>query len=281
MRLCLGTSMPLFSVLLVSLAVCAPPGATASAAPPATKPAAGGAAEPFPGKRLFESQCARCHGISGHGGFGPSLARPQLRRAPDDAALRNVIQNGIPNTAMPGEWDLDEREVAAVAAYVRSLGRLPPERLPGDSARGKALYEGKGGCAACHVARGAGSGLGPDLTEIGALRGASYLKTALLDPGKELPDRPVPYEPNSYAGYLPVRARLTDGREVVGYRVNEDSFTIQLRDATSRLHSFRKAEVASLDRQFGGSLMPRYADTLSAAEIDDLVAYLASLKGQP
>jgi putative heme-binding domain-containing protein len=233
------------------------------------------------GRKLFESQCARCHGISGHGGFGPSLARPSLRRAPDDAALRDLIQNGIPNTAMPGEWDLDEREVAAVATYVRSLGRLPPERLAGDAGRGKALYEGKGGCAACHVVRGAGSGLGPDLTEIGALRGASYLKTALLEPGKELPDRPVPYEPNAYAGYLPVRARLADGREVVGYRVNEDSFTIQLRDASSRLHSLRKADVSSIDRQFGGSLMPRYGDALGAAEIDDLVAYLASLKGRP
>jgi cytochrome c oxidase cbb3-type subunit III len=233
------------------------------------------------GRKLFESQCARCHGISGHGGFGPSLARPRLRRAPDDAALRDVIQNGIPNTAMPGEWDLDEREVAAVAAYVRSLGRLPSERLAGDAARGKALYEGKGGCAACHVARGVGSGLGPDLTEIGALRGASYLKTALLEPGKELPDRPVPYEPNAYAGYLPIRARLADGREVVGYRVNEDSFTLQLRDAASRLHSLRKSDIASIDRQFGGSLMPRYGDALAAAEIDDLVAYLASLKGRP
>src|SRR5215475_8015968 len=100
MRLCLGTFMPLFPVLLVSLAVCAPAAATAPAAPPAAKPAAGGAADPVQGKRLFESHCARCHGISGHGGFGPSLARPRLRRAPDDAALRDLIHNGIPNTAM-------------------------------------------------------------------------------------------------------------------------------------------------------------------------------------
>jgi cytochrome c oxidase cbb3-type subunit III len=233
------------------------------------------------GKRLFESQCARCHGISGKGGFGPNLARPKLRRAPDDEALRSVIQNGIPNTAMPGEWDLDEREVALVATYVRSLGRLPAEKLPGDPARGKAVYEGKGGCAACHMVAGNGSGLGPDLTEIGALRGAGYLRTALVDPGKELPDRAVPYEPNAYAGFLPVQASLSDGREIIGYRVNEDTFTIQLRDAGGQLHSLRKADVRRLDRQFGGSPMPRYGDTLTPGEIDDLVAYLAGLRGGP
>jgi len=37
---------------------------------------------------------------------------------------------------MPGAWQLDDHEVASVAAYVRSLGAVPPEHLPGDAARG-------------------------------------------------------------------------------------------------------------------------------------------------
>jgi cytochrome c oxidase cbb3-type subunit 3 len=233
------------------------------------------------GKRLFESQCARCHGISGTGGFGPNLVRPKLRRAPDDEALVRVIQDGIANTAMPGDWSLSEVEVPLVAAYARSLGRRPVETLPGDPGRGKALYEGKGGCAACHIVRGVGSGIGPELTEIGALRGAAYLREALLDPGKALPDRPVPYEPNAYSGYLLVRAVESDGREVLGYRLNEDSFTIQLQDASNRLHSLRKAHLRTLDKQFGRSPMPGYRGVFKPGEADDLVAYLAGLRGEP
>jgi len=67
---------------------------------------------------------------------------------------------------------------------------------------------------------------------------------------------------------------------VRGIRVNEDSFTIQLRDAGNRFHSFRKSELSSLKKEFGESLMPGYASKFTAAELDDLVAYLASLRGE-
>src|SRR5690242_9039346 len=74
------------------------------------------------GKKIFDSQCALCHGQSGGGGRGPSLARPKLEKAPDDAALQHVISNGI-EPEMPGAWQLNPHEVESVAAYVRSLGR--------------------------------------------------------------------------------------------------------------------------------------------------------------
>ena len=49
-------------------------------------------------KTVFDAQCARCHGIGGTGGEGPSLAVPVLRHAGDDEALASVIENGIENT---------------------------------------------------------------------------------------------------------------------------------------------------------------------------------------
>ncbi|MDD9891798.1 MAG: cytochrome c [Gammaproteobacteria bacterium] len=39
------------------------------------------------GEQLFQTHCARCHGILGEGGEGPSLKRPQLNHAPEDDAL--------------------------------------------------------------------------------------------------------------------------------------------------------------------------------------------------
>jgi cytochrome c oxidase cbb3-type subunit 3 len=67
---------------------------------------------------------------------------------------------------------------------------------------------------------------------------------------------------------------------VRGVRANEDSFTIQLRDANNRFHSFRKLDIEDMKKEVGISTMPSYKATLTNAEIDDLVAYLASLRGE-
>jgi cytochrome c oxidase cbb3-type subunit III len=218
------------------------------------------------GKRIYVAQCALCHGIEGVGGRGPSLNLPSLRRASDTAAIARIIQNGIPGTDMPGFWNLSESEARLVAEYVRTLGRREEVKLTGDLVKGKAVFEAQG-CAACHIVRGQGGNLGPVLTEVGASRGAAHLREAIVDPGANVPE-----------SWLVVAATTREGQTVRGVRVNEDSFTIQLRDARGRFHSFRKAELKELKKDPGVSTMPSYK-TLPAAELDDLVAYLASLRG--
>jgi putative heme-binding domain-containing protein len=256
--------------------------AAAAQPPPAPKPIASPTAEDLQrGHALFDVHCARCHGAGGAGGLGPPLVRAKLRRAADDESLLLLLTEGLPGTAMGAAWQLSERETAQMAAYVRALGRAPAEALPGDPARGRTIYEGRGGCAACHIVRGTGGGQGPELTEIGDRRGLAYLRESLLSPGASLPDRLVSHEPNSYAGYLVVRAVTDTGVEIVGARVNEDSFTIQLRDAAGGLHSLRKTRLRTLDKKDGQSLMPSYRETLTAAEIDDVVAYLMTLRARP
>src|SRR5690242_7993247 len=83
-------------------------------------------ADPAVGRKLFESQCAVCHGQTGTGGRGPGLNRPKLAKAADDTALRELIKRGVP-PEMPGAWQLTAREVGHVAAYVQSLGKITPE----------------------------------------------------------------------------------------------------------------------------------------------------------
>ncbi len=233
------------------------------------------------GQRLFDAQCARCHGIGARGGFGPNLARTVLPHAPDDSALRAVITDGIPATSMAGAWTLSPREVALIATYVRSLGRTPPEVVSGDPGLGRALYDGKGACGTCHIIEGRGAAWAPDLTGIGQRRGASYLQEALLDPGAAQPISLLPASPGGYSAYLPVVAVTREGRRIRGVRVNEDAFTIQLRDADNRFISLRKAELKQLKKEFGASPMPSYRETLSTAEIENLVAYLAGLGRTP
>ena len=223
--------------------------------------------DPDSGKKIFESQCALCHGQTGTGGRGPGLNRPKLDKAPDDDALRKAISDGIA-PEMPGAWQLNPREVASVALYVRSLGKVPPEVLPGDPSRGAQVYDAKG-CAGCHMNAGKGEGFGPELTSIGARRSGAHLRQTLIKPAATLPD-----------GFLYVAAVTAAGQTVRGIRVNEDAFTIQLKDALGRFHSFRKAELKELRRLRGESPMPSFENSLTAADLDDLVAYLASLKGK-
>lgn len=65
-----------------------------------------------------------------------------------------------------------------------------------------------------------------------------------------------------------------------GLRVNEDSFTIQVKDASNRLYSFRKADLQTLEKEIGKSVMPNFSGKTSASELDDLVAYLSGLRGE-
>jgi putative heme-binding domain-containing protein len=219
------------------------------------------------GEKLFQGHCALCHGTKGEGGRGPLLTQPKLPRAPDNAALVKVIEEGIRGTEMPGAWQMSPAEMRQTAAYVRSLGRVPAKPVPGDPRQGAEIYRGKGACATCHAIKSEGGISGPNLAGIGVRRSAAYLRESLVDPEAAVPE-----------GYLLVRLAAKTGTTVTGVRVNEDSFSIHVRDDSGRSHSFWRHELAAIDRQRGKSPMPSYKGQLSEPELTDLVAYLASLK---
>jgi putative heme-binding domain-containing protein len=219
------------------------------------------------GEKLFQAQCALCHGPKGEGGRGPALTRAKLSRAPDDAALIQILTDGIRGTEMQGAGAMSEREVRQTAAYVRSLGKVALKPVPGDAMRGSGIYAGKGNCAGCHSIHGEGGVAGPDLSAIGESRSAAYLRESLVNPGAAVPE-----------GYLLITVVPNGGPRVTGVRVNEDSFSLQIRDSDGRSYSFWKKDVAQVMKQPGKSPMPSYQGQLSDAELTDLVAYLASLK---
>jgi len=230
------------------------------------------------GRTLYNALCVTCHGFEGAGGTGPPLDRARLRRAPDDQALRRLINDGIPARGMPRARRTSDDEQRQLVAYVRSLGRREGPPPPGDPQRGARIYANLG-CAGCHIINGQGSGFGPELSEIGRLRGADHLRQAIVDPGAALPRATLAVPARGYLEFLPVTVVQRDGGEVRGVRLNEDVFTIQLRDAGGRIHSFRKADVAAVRKERDASLMPGYATRVAGGDLDDLVAYLSSLGG--
>jgi len=219
------------------------------------------------GRRIFDAQCAWCHGAGGTGGMGPNL-QGKLLHGTSTASIVDIITSGIAGTDMPGfRSPLTERSIRQTAAYVQSMSRAAARRATGNAERGATVYRSSG-CASCHVVDGQGGTLGPELTAIGARRGVTYLRESIVTPAATHPP-----------GYLVVHAVTTNGADVRGIRVTEDVFWIFIRDAGGTVHALQKSELRSVDRELDASLMPSYATRLTDAELDDLVAYLSTLRG--
>jgi putative heme-binding domain-containing protein len=163
---------------------------------------------------------------------------------------------------------MSEEQAARVVAYLRSTAATKRSTsVTGDPARGKSLFDGKGGCAGCHRVGAAGSRLGPDLTSIGRVRRAIDLERSLLDPQAQV-------EPTGRF----YRVVTKDGVATTGRLLNLDTFTVQLMDQKEQLRSFMKADLR--EHGWAPAPMPSYDGTLTVQEIADVVGYLVSLKGQ-
>lgn len=222
------------------------------------------AADLLDGERAFRNQCANCHGPDGNLIPGIDFSRGQFRRPMTDEDLARIIRAGIPNTPMP-PTNMSDDQAAKLVAYLRSLPSSRAGAIAGDVARGKSVFDGKGACASCHRVGAAGSRVGPDLTAIGAVRGAAELERSLIDPGAEV--RPA----NRF-----YRVVLRDGTAVTGRLLGHDTYTVQMLDTKEQLRSFVKSELR--EHGFAPSPMPAYERTLTPQELADVVSYLASLK---
>ena len=251
---------------------------TALVAAAAAAPGAQEAGNPFtdgPDRRMgetsFRVHCTLCHGYDAQGGGetnGPDLTTGRFRRTSTLAGLFDVIRNGVPGTAMLGiNPDVSDRVVWQIITYLDSLTPNAADADPrGDADAGRALFTGRGNCAACHMVDGDGGRLGPDLSRVGERRDPDELRADLLDPSAEVEPR-----------WWTMTVTRADGSVVEGLRMSEDTFTLRVIDADEQLWSFSKGALRSFERTEASS-MPGAGGTLTDAEVDDLVAYLFSLR---
>ena len=219
------------------------------------------------GAKVYAARCVNCHGTQGDAIGGVDLRSGRFRNAVIDRDLERFLRAGSP-AGMPA-FALDSAEMAGTIAYLRNMNAVDAASVSaGDAARGRAVYDGKGGCGSCHRVGRAGSHVAPNLSDIGAVRSPASLERSLLDPTSQM----MPIN-------RPVRVVTKDGTVINGRRLNEDTYGLQLVDDRERLHSLVKADL----REYAigkTSPMPSFKGTLSNGEIADLVAHLLSLKGQ-
>ena len=104
-------------------------------------------------------------------------------------------------------------------------------------------------------------------TAVGVSRGPlDYVRQAIVNPAADF-DRE----------YQQVIIVTRKGRLLEGIRLSENTFYIQLIDAYDRLHTMAKADIEELKRADESS-MPSYVKELSSEELQDLIAYLFSLR---
>jgi alcohol dehydrogenase (cytochrome c) len=214
------------------------------------------------GRKQFEARCAACHGADGGGGErGPAIIGVRRPRAPTPDALRDLIRNGIPDAGMP-PMRLSDSEMDALVAFVMSVSAPAVEHpVPGDVASGRAFFFGKGNCSGCHMVRGRGGVIGPDLSNLARDRRLGEIEHQLRNPREGANSRVL-------------TVRLRDGRTLRGLAKNEANWDLQIQGLDGTLHFIDKTRVTEIVRE-SKSVMPPVEGT--PQEVRDLLAYLSRL----
>jgi putative heme-binding domain-containing protein len=270
------------SALLLTIALGILPGAARAADD--HNPLAGDPKAAKAGEYEFRINCALCHGLGAHGGGrGPDLTRAQKKHTHSDAEMFQVISNGIPGTAMPANGTngqgvgMTDEEIWQIIAYIRSVEVKAPAKPLGTAAHGKELFYGDANCSLCHMVEGRGGRLGPELTFVGGSRTREAIIDSVRNPSRRLAWGLTESTKEFPQEYETVTLVTANGKEIKGVTLNEDSFSVQLMDSDEKIHLLEKDKLLSF-RKSRESLMPKYnADVLNDKDLEDIVAYLASL----
>lgn len=219
------------------------------------------------GQQVFASNCVGCHGLDGTGSQrAPNIvSNPQVQKLSAEEMFR-IVSEGVPGSGMPAFKRLGRAAINSTVAYVRSLqGKNAPAALPGDPKRGEALFFGSAECGTCHMARGRGGFIAPDLSTYGQTHSAEAIRTAIVNPAAR-----------DHVQKL-VTAITANGERYEGIVRNEDNFSVQLQSADGAFHFLSKTELKTFERSQTPLMPSDYETKLSKEQLNDVASYLLKI----
>jgi quinoprotein glucose dehydrogenase len=158
--------------------------------------------------------------------------------------------------------------LCAVAPTRATVGQCTSTKpSPAAEERGRAVFNGTGHCTSCHRVAEVGSGVGPNLTNVGGRLTMEQLRKAILAP-----------DPALGAAYRSYKVVTRAGKVVRGKLLNQDPYSIQMLDSDGNLVAFDRSAL----REAGfepATPMPSYKSRLTPQQQADLLTFLASLRG--
>jgi len=255
------------------------PGAAVRAQPAASdlgsNPFANDPTAPAAGRALFDGTCAACHGTGAVGSErAPALTSGNFQHGGADTDLFQTIRAGVPGTAMPAFTAMPADNVWKLVTYIKSLSgeNGPRGTATGNAVAGRDLFFGAGGCTGCHEVDGRGADFASDLSAEGTKPVAAIHAGVLHQPmggrGRRGPAAPQP-----------VNIVTKTGQTIHGLLRGEDTFYIELEDASGKWTSYERAKLKSITPS--GSAAPTdIATRLTPTQINDIVAFLAGHKAR-
>ncbi|HXA00285.1 MAG TPA: c-type cytochrome [Candidatus Dormibacteraeota bacterium] len=221
------------------------------------------------GKVTFGQSCAFCHGADATGARGPDLVRSALVAHDIKGDLIGpVIRDGRPDKGMPPQ-PLSADQISDIAAYLHARAKealessgvpstYPVQKLlTGNADKGKAFFEGAGGCKACHSPTG-------DLAGVANRYPPIELQAHMLYPDDK---------------EITATVTLPTGEQVSGIVSHLDDFVVSIRvgDKSGWYRSFRRKDV-KLDIKDPLTAHRELLPKLTPADIHNLFAYINTLK---
>ncbi len=189
---------------------------------------------------------------------------PKPLEADAGRLLRNSPFQGERNKAMllfPAPGKLDPKKLPSITELAKRVGNADN----GKAVMAKSMTS-EVQCMKCHMVRGQGGSIGPDLSMIGKKGPKESLYESLFTPSKAIADQ-----------YLSWKVDSEDGQSVTGLLVGETETTLTIRDANGKDYQFpvkgteRKKQLTSI--------MPEgLVATLTEDELVDVVEYLTKLQ---
>lgn len=181
-------------------------------------------------------------------------------------------------------------EIKAVISYLQSQGgkadieaiKNPPTEIGqklfariqaattaggGDPANGEKAFSDYG-CMECHIIKGEGGEVGPDLTTIGT-RDTKYISESILDPSARFTK-----------GYETYRVRKRDGNLIVGVKKGEGADGLEVITAKGEIIKIAKGDIEEITEDIKSIMPEETRESLTVKDYQDILAFLILQKGQ-